>query len=66
MSVRPIPLDSVNHDLDLVFLQEELGLRGVFGEVDQEDVSEDGDDDRDDAFPDEDPGPVRIRIVNRC
>lgn len=55
MCICSIPFNSIDHDLDLVFLQKEPGLRGIFWKVDQEDVTKNRDDDGYNAFPDEDP-----------
>ncbi len=60
MSVTPVPFHTIDHDLDLLVAQEEFGLGSVLRKIHQEHITDYGDDNRDDAFPNEDPTPSLV------
>jgi hypothetical protein len=49
--ISAIPIDTFDHEGEFVWLEELPGFVGVFGEVDEGDVADDCDDDRDDTLP---------------
>lgn len=53
MGISTISLHSINHDLDLILFEEELGLVGVLREVDEKYESHDCNDGCKNALPDE-------------
>jgi hypothetical protein len=55
VSIASVSIHSIDHELELVVLEEESGLVSILRKVHEEDVAYDGDDCCDDAFPDEDP-----------
>lgn len=57
MRIPSVLLHSINHDLNLLVVEEELRLVSVFWEIHQENVPDDRNDRRDDALPNEYPSP---------
>lgn len=51
MSVTPVLFHSIDHDLDLFVAQEEFGLGSIFRKVHQKHISNDGNNNGDNAFP---------------
>ena len=52
MSITSVVINPVNHKLNLIVVQEKFGLMRIFGKVDQEYVTDDGDDNRQNTLPD--------------
>ena len=55
--VSSISIDSVDHNLKLVWLKEPPRVLGVFRKVDKDEIANDGNDDSEETFSDEDPAP---------